>query len=663
MSFLVSAIIAGSFVPVSDSSASTVTVDYRNTGYFVTVTSPDTVSLSVDATPTGQSMMSSASNVNVVTNAPNGYKLYISAIDDHLTSSDTSITQSFSPVTTTSLTANTWGYSLDTTGTTTSDKSWYPVPAVSSPGTMEESELITAGATDITPTGADIPNYPGGTDISVFYGINSTTDMPSGTYTTTVTYTAFGEGIPSDTMQEFTMAECNNMANDEQKVLRDSRNNREYTIVKARDGNCWMADNLWLYNIDNPSQPLTVSSLDSDFGSSTTETTFTIPATSNWSTNITSESKLHVATNSGYTGEPYYNWFLATAGSTASSGTVSTSICPRGWRLPISGDKYQNKSYAKLLDSYSITTGAGLLAQTSLGFTKYYGDWYIGSGSESDQGSGGVFWTANADSSSNALRFYYVGSQINTQHSLSKGNGFSVRCVLNGTEEEQMQNFTLTDCANMSTDETKKLYDRRNGQQYGIIKARDGNCWMTDNLNIVNMTVSAADSDFTSGTFTIPASSDWTNNEYSAAKVHTSTTSGNDGEKWYNYCSAVAKNSCPDTTSPETSICPKNWKLPVSNGTASLNYSFQKLMASYNYTQGSQFVNSTNLLGFTRYYGEWDYATPPHEFHIGINSYYWATTPYSASQVYTYIMHASGLWDSPTYPKGYGQSIRCVVRN
>ncbi len=442
--FLVAAFAAASLSPAANSSAQTVTVENRATGYFVTVTSPDVINLSVDATPTGQVMVAPVSTVNVTTNAPSGYKLYISASNANLTSSG--ISQSFSPVTTTSLTNNTWGYSLDTG----SNKNWYPVPQVADPSNLDEAAIIAAGATDISPSGASVPNYPNGTDIGIYYGINSTTDMPSGTYSTTITYTAFGEGIPAEDitgatyLQDVTLEMCNATDTGVTAELKDKRGygsagsdkNTTYTVVKARDGNCWMADNLRLYNV-------TIAAADSDF----TSGSFTIPASSNWSNNEYSAAKVHIADGTGsyadktgtYYGEPYYNWCAATA-QTSCGGTsvATTSICPNGdtdgteggFKLPLNGDANTNYSYAKLLNSYSVTTGAGLLQQTELGFARYYGYWGYGNSSEYRQGSYGYFWSATPSAAGNAYNLGYYSGGVYPQNNSGKGYGFSVRCVV-----------------------------------------------------------------------------------------------------------------------------------------------------------------------------------------------------------------------------------------
>ena len=53
---------------------------------------------------------------------------------------------------------------------------------------------------------------------------------------------------------------------------------------------------------------------------------------------------------------------------------------------------------------------------------------------------------------------------------------------------------------------TKTLIDTRDSNTYTVSKLADGKCWMTQNLRIINKTLTPTDSDVTSN-YTIPASS------------------------------------------------------------------------------------------------------------------------------------------------------------
>ncbi|MBQ6394194.1 hypothetical protein IJH97_00340, partial [Candidatus Saccharibacteria bacterium] len=208
-----------------------------------------------------------------------------------------------------------------------------------------------------------------------------------------------------------------------------------YKVIKAKDGNCWMIDNLNLYNY-------TISAETSDF---TSPANYTIPAgitdPTEWNTNNYQTKKVEVAHGLGNNadknntygtwGTVYYNWTVAVAKETTAGVTTApdTSICPKGWTLPTNGDKGVNKSWAKLLDTYSITTGAQLISNSTLGFTKYYGHWSWNLASEFNQGSGGHFWSGTSSAETNAYYLDYVSGGVDPQNNYRKGYGFSIRCV------------------------------------------------------------------------------------------------------------------------------------------------------------------------------------------------------------------------------------------
>lgn len=133
-------------------------------------------------------------------------------------------------------------------------------------------------------------------------------------------------------------------------TLVDSRDGKTYTVSKLLDGKCWMTKNLAL----GGSEPITLTSADSDVTSD-----FILPASfTNWSTSDINSKGIYIDTNNSGTGkdEGFYNWYTATAGtgnsSTAAGESATSSICPKGWRLP-GGDyttaveEYNTGNYTK----------------------------------------------------------------------------------------------------------------------------------------------------------------------------------------------------------------------------------------------------------------------------------------------------------------------------
>ena len=164
----------------------------------------------------------------------------------------------------------------------------------------------------------------------------------------------------------------------------------------------------------------------------------------------------------------YYNWQAATAGTgtkSVTSGTMTDSICPAGWQLPVNGDSSTDKSWAKLINgtygdgiasggnvdarnnvtANGTATGTGTsgyyqtlagyhiwaltaqmrMAPLSLPFAGYY---YMG-GTVNYVGGEGVYWSSTASSASYARRLLAYAGRLYPQSSGSKGYGLPVRCV------------------------------------------------------------------------------------------------------------------------------------------------------------------------------------------------------------------------------------------
>ena len=214
-----------------------------------------------------------------------------------------------------------------------------------------------------------------------------------------------------------------------------------YKVIKAKDGNCWMADNLNLYNTGSSPAEKQLNSTNTDIPSGTYTIPAGITATTDWNTNNYQTKKVEVAhglgkyadknNTYGTWGEVYYNWTVAVAKETTAGVTTApdTSICPKGWTLPRNGDQSVDKSWAKLLDVYGIDTGAKLLANSTLGVTKYHGNWSWYVESENYQGSGGNFWSGTPLSETGAYALYYNSGGVRPQNNDYKGGGFSIRCV------------------------------------------------------------------------------------------------------------------------------------------------------------------------------------------------------------------------------------------
>ncbi len=222
-----------------------------------------------------------------------------------------------------------------------------------------------------------------------------------------------------------------------------------------------------------------------------------------------------------------------------------------------------------------------------------------------------------------------------------------------------MQDMTSDICASVQINSSKKLIDSRNGKTYIVTKLNDKNCWMTQNLEIINKTISSADSDMISGSFTIPASdkSGFTSSDQYQPKAYYEAPYGG----YYNWFTATAGAGTSSVTSGDvknSSICPKNWQLPPNSG----DKSYSSLFTSYG-------AHANNTLQ----YGGQSIINDPLDFVYGGNvvdntlgsagrsGYYWTSTADSIPNAYR-LGFSTDVATHLSSVRYSGMSVRCVAR-
>ena len=250
--------------------------------------------------------------------------------------------------------------------------------------------------------------------------------------------------------------------------LKDTRDNKYYTVRKLADGNCWMTDNLayakagTLKPEDSDVQDESFSLTNSDihtkegekwdlkddkkfiFGrpdpvyTSTAKTITSFPFKGWLKTRLSNGDISLKATYRAETNLPYgnlYTWHTTTAGTGTynmnTDGTNATSsICPRGWRLPQNdgNNSYQNllfTSYGLKNDSNSSTKMRS--SPLDFSFAGYY-DFVVGRVYKTDS-RGGYYWSSTAYSSNLAYNLNFNSSYVYPRSWNYKANSLSVRCV------------------------------------------------------------------------------------------------------------------------------------------------------------------------------------------------------------------------------------------
>ena len=435
-------------------------------------------------------------------------------------------------------------------------------------------------------------------------------------------------------------------------TLTDTRDNNIYTVSKLADGRCWMTKNLRIAG-------KTITPADSNVTAN-----YTIPASSISGFSSHDTSNAYVDNDGGF-----YTWYTATAGtgtqtlSTQGQNTTA-SICPKGWRLPTSGGDgefqvlYNNYNSSSVLRSNPVN----LILSGSVSFS-----------SHGNQGSYGFYWSSTVYSSNNAYGLGLNTSNVNPALNGSyKYYGLSVRCIaddkLGLSSIANMQDMTHEVCAATTTPNktattldtdgshagdpnyvpTKTLTDTRDNNTYTVSKLADGKCWMTQNLRIINKTITPADSDVTSN-YTIPASSISGFITYNTSNAYVDSDGG--FYTWYTATAGTGTRSLSTNGQNTTvSICPKGWRLPTGGGDGE----FQALYNNYPSFSAlrSNPVNLT-LSGGVRSGSRYNQGS------VGL---YWSSTVYSSYGAYYLYLNASDVNPANYVNKYNGHSVRCIVR-
>ena len=416
------------------------------------------------------------------------------------------------------------------------------------------------------------------------------------------------------------------------KTLVDTRDNNTYTVSKLADGKCWMTQNLRI--IDK-----TITPADSNVTSN-----YTIPASSLSGFISYDTSNAYVDSDGGF-----YTWHAATAGTGTTAIAVQgqnapASICPKGWRLPTGGNNGEFKILSANYPSYG-----SMINSDPANFTLAGG---VYNSMRGQQGLIGYYWSSTTVSNNGA---YYMGLQnsgdVNPVHADGKYSGFSVRCIaddkLTFDNIANMQDMTPEICANAKEHQTATLRDVRDGNTYTVAKLKDGKCWMTQNLRIINKTITPADSDVTTN-YNIPASSI---NGFSSNNTSNAYVDSDGGlYTWYTATAGTGTQSMSTQGQNATvSICSKGWRLPTSGNGGEFEALNNRYSSISDLTANADFTFSGRVHSSSRGYQ-------------GSSGYYWSSTVNSSSNAYHLLLNTSYVYPANHSSKNYGFSVRCIAR-
>ena len=671
---------------------STSTISLRITKGGSDVTGLD---LNLSPTPDG-AITKDALNLLVSTDNATGYKLDFSNADDNtaMTHTSSTVTATIPSITAdtdeNSFPVNSWGYSLDDI---TGAQTFSPIPANSAPTTLK---------TTSTPT-TSLPNGVDQTDIT--FAVKADTTLPAGTYKDTVVFTAVANYVPNaleqiSNMQDMTPQVCAQASVGDEAILKDTRDNKTYVVKKLADGNCWMVQNLAL----GGSSAITLTPADSNvtanftlepssdsFGTTNDAAGININRMhDNGNTWIDSSNTVQTSgtppSQTQYIGN-YYNWYTATAGSgtyemSTYDDNTTSSICPKGWRLPTGGAinaTTGNGEFQQLYDAYGNYNS--FISATSAVLS---GTW---SGPSAGlQGGFGSWWSSTAFDSARVYYLNFNSSDVYPQvYNISKRLGVSVRCVAAGTFNDisTMQQMTPEICEAATVGDEKILADTRDNKTYVVRKLADSKCWMVQNLRlggssaitltpqdsnvIANFTLSATTNSFdttnNAAGININRMHDNGNTWLNGSSVQTSGTPPSQTQymgNYYNWYTATAGTGTyemnTDGTNATSSICPKGWRLPKGgaiNATTG-NGEFQKLYDAYgNY---NSFITATSAV----LSGYWPSSSAGSQ--QGNSGYWQSSTAYTNIGMYGLGFDSSNVIpQNRTLDKKSGFSMRCIA--
>ncbi|MBR3386293.1 hypothetical protein IKG68_01880 [Candidatus Saccharibacteria bacterium] len=460
----------------------------------------------ISISPTAEGAFDTQSvDITVNSTDNNGYFLSMAASTSSLSRSDAvqvsiptlpgSTDASSNPYTCTKQTAascnfpvNTWGFMRSSASESFTDTGYQPMRGDGYNIPIRTMNGITGNAGDTS---------------TVTFGVKLDQDIPSGEYSINIDFIAINNVAPNLAyMQDATSTSlAAAMPNvHDTAVLYDRRDGQEYTVAKLKDGKYWMTKNL------NLAGGTVLTSEDTDMASDWVlpaangfQEGNKLPESSNTGTAFSDSSQAYVfnSNSTDCTQAPgCYSYYSITAATLGSDYTFQNdelapySICPKGWKLPTSSSSGSSLYQSTVAYQFAIAYGMdndSRLPESNIGpgsipnFT--YAGYYNGT-TLTDNGIGAIYATSSGYVNSNGIygrdmTYHTSNGRFHPYNAYSGNRGTSVRCLFDAT----MQNFSQEDAAAMAEHQVETLVDARDGQNYTVAKLKDGNVWMTQNLD------------------------------------------------------------------------------------------------------------------------------------------------------------------------------------
>ena len=215
--------------------------------------------------------------------------------------------------------------------------------------------------------------------------------------------------------------------------------------------------------------------------------------------------------------------------------------------------------------------------------------------------------------------------------------------------------------------DNKVTPDSANAKSYMVRKLADGNCWMTQNLEIplASGTTIEASYNTTASAYSFTPSAACSGDSDCSMNANTKTPAPN-GNYYYSWYAATAETGTKADVSTDTSasICPIGWRLPA-NYTISTTKSYGSMTNAYSFTtkganntQNHVAALESTPLNFAR---SGNYINGSLKSN-GTGGYYWSSTAYTdAANAYHFLYNTSHTYPQYGDSKYLGFNVRCVA--
>ncbi len=248
----------------------------------------------------------------------------------------------------------------------------------------------------------------------------------------------------------------------------------------------------------------------------------------------------------------------------------------------------------------------------------------------------------------------------------------------------QLQQITPEICASTNIGEVAYLQDNRGGgydnegkpntKTYMVKKLSDGNCWMTQNLNLVDTAINSTNSNV-KDEYKIPASELWSepavDNFQKQEGAYYRTDYGLNGAH-YSWLTATAGTTAVGDNNAIYDICPKGWRLPTGGSSGEFKTLYDQgssVVGDFTPSSNSGYYlgNKTLSIGGIAVDGSAFFpaagdVTKGRFTGVGSSGHYWSGTAYYSTAAYALSLSASGAFPTINGGRYPGYSVRCVAK-